>query len=335
MLAVANSAPRCDAFRDVSAWPAGARPLTLMVISSRESRMSESIRLSTLSVSSKDLRVLKSLLGLSDEQSDRRWDIAPDSDSGDVLLVDVDSPDGAAIWPEISQHNRPAVALTKRRDFVARRLLRKPIRSQQLLRLLSELSENAQVSEQEDDWPVLPFDESSAPLPLAEHLRRHHWDQPIRMGGNYVPELVIDPGAGVWYSGASDRELARLLQRRFTEDDAQPVTSHELITHTEGLEQQSLANLKWRAGLAMSSGALHPDLAGDVRFMLPQVPLQALSDTAYSRQARVLIRAPVGIHELAEASKADRSDVAEFLNACHACGFLLLDSSARARTATA
>ncbi|MGM0658173.1 MAG: hypothetical protein ACQET0_06315 [Pseudomonadota bacterium] len=274
---------------------------------------------------------MKSLLGLSGAGSNRRWDIEPDSDSGDALLVDVDSPEGAAIWPEISQHSRPAVALTKRRDFVARRLLRKPIRSQQLLRLLSELSENTQGAGQEDEWPVLAFGEDSAALPLAEHLRRHHWDQPVMIGGDYVPELVIDPGAGVWYSGASDRELARLLRRHFSSDEAQPVTSHALVAHTEGLEQQSLAKLKWRAGLALSSGALHPDLAGDVRFMLPQVPLQALSDTAYSRQARVLIRAPVGIHELAEASKADRSDVAEFLNACHACGFLLLDSSAGAK----
>jgi len=99
------------------------------------------------------------------------------------------------------------------------------------------------------------------------------------------------------------------------------------MQHTEGLEQQNLANLKWRAGLALSSGALHPDLAGEIRFMLPQVPLQALSDTAYSRQARILIRKPVDADELAESATADRSDVAEFLNACYTCGFLLLDSS--------
>jgi len=270
--------------------------------------------------------VLKSLLGLSSGgDPDRRWEIEAERDDGDAVLVDVDSPDGAAIWPEISQQNRPAVALTKRRDFAARLMLRKPIRSQQLLRLLRDLADDSGATGQSDQWPVLAFGDDGATLPLAEHLRRHTWDQPVMIGGDYLPELVIDPGAGVWYSGASDRELARLLRRQFARQDAQPLASHELVTHTEGLEQQNLANLKWRAGLALSSGALHPDLAGEVRFMLPQVPLQALADTAYSRQARVLIRAPVGIGELAEASKAERNDVAEFLNACHTCGFLLLD----------
>ena len=291
--------------------------------------MTEAFRLSTLSVSSKDLRVLKSLLGLSSGQSDQRWEIDPERDDGDAVLVDVDNPDGAAIWPEISQQNRPAVALTKRRDFAARRMLRKPIRSQQLLSLLRELLQETQSVVEEDEWPVLAFGQDAAALPLGEHLRRHTWDQPVLIGGDYLPELIIDPGAGVWYSGASDRELARLLRRQFAADDARPLTSHELVEHTQGLEQQNLANLKWRAGLALSSGALHPDLAGEVRFMLPQVPLQALSDTAYSRQARVLIREPLGVQELVPAAKADRSDVAEFLNACYTCGFLLKDSSSR------
>jgi hypothetical protein len=31
--------------------------------------------------------------------------------------------------------------------------------------------------------------------------------------------------------------------------------------------------------------------------------------------------------ELAEKSRADRTDVACFLNACHACGFLLIDAA--------
>lgn len=289
--------------------------------------MSESFRLSTVGVSSKDLRVLKSLLGLSGSQSEQRWEIEPERDDGDAVLVDVDNPDGAETWPDISQQQRPAVALTRRRDFPARRMLRKPIRSQQLLTLLASLLEDAQSSGEEDEWPVLAIGGDSTTLPLAEHLRRHTWDQPVMIAGDYLPELVIDPGAGVWYSSASDRELARLLRRQFDPEDAQPLASHELVAHTDGLEQHNLANLKWRAGLALSSGALHPDLAGGIRFMLPQVPLQALSDTAYSRQARLLIREPLGVWQLAEGASAGRSDVAEFLNACYTCGFLLLDRS--------
>src|SRR6056297_3676554 len=276
--------------------------------------MSVSLRLSTLNVSSKDLKVMRSLLGLSGGKSDQNWEIDVDGDDGDAVLVDVDNPDGASVWPDVSQQQRPAVALTRRRDFPARLVLHKPIRSQQLMRLLTDLSSAPTVPNLEREWPILAFGDDDGELPLAEHLRRHNWDQPVMIGGDYLPELVIDPGSGVWYSSASDRELARLLRRNFARGEARSLASQELEEHTEELEQQNLANLKWRAGLALSSGALHPDLAGDMRFMLPQVPLQALSDTAYSRQARILIREPVGVDELAESAKADRSDVAEFLN---------------------
>ena len=289
--------------------------------------MPVSLRLNTLNVSSKDLKVLRSLLGLSGGKSDHSWEIDVDRDDGDAVLVDVDNPDGAAVWPEVSQQSRPAAALTRRRDFAARLVLNKPIRSQQLLRLLAEFSTASDDPQIEERWPVLAFGDDEAELPLAEHLRRHNWEQPVMIGGDYLPELVIDPGSGVWYSSASDRELARLLRRNFSRSEARSLASRELVEHTEGLEQQNLANLKWRAGLALSSGALHPDLAGSIRFMLPQVPLQALSDTAYSRQARVLIRKPVDADELVESAKSDRNDVAEFLNACYTCGFLLLDSS--------
>lgn len=288
--------------------------------------MAPTHRLSAFHLSSKDLKVLRSLLGLSGDQAGGTWVVDEDSDDGDAVLVDVDNPEGAALWPELSQQSRPIVALTKRRDFPARRRMHKPIRSQQLIRVLSELSESEPESEGAAEWPVLAFGGDDDDLPLAEHLRRHNWDQPVMIGGDYLPELVIDPGSGVWYSSASDRELSRLLRRHFARDEARALDSRGLVEHSSGLEQQSLANLKWRAGLALSSGALHPDLAGDVRFMLPQVPLQALSDTAYSRQARILIKKPTTADELVSASGADKADVAEFLNACHACGFLLLDA---------
>lgn len=295
--------------------------------------MADLLRFQVLHVSSKDIRVLRSLVGLAGTKTNLRCTVSED-DEGDALLIDVDSPDGAALWPEVSQQALPAVALTKRRDFPARFILHKPIRSQHLIRLLSELANAADEVPDPDQWPVMVFGEGEAELPLGEHLRRHTWDQPVMLGGDYLSELIIDSGAGAWFSSASDRELARLLRRSFSAGEAQPLSSAALVEHTNGLEQQSLTNLKWRAGLALSSGALHPDLAGEVRLMLPQVPLQALSDTAYSRQARTLIRKPMTARELLEAASAERNDVAEFLNACHACGFLLLDSSSGSKVAS-
>lgn len=288
--------------------------------------MNATHRLATLHVSPKDLKVLHSLLNLTGSRSRSEWVIGSDRDEdGDAVLIDVDDPQGAAAWPELEDRPRPAVALSRDRGFPARHLLHKPIRSQQLQQLLGDLAASGDMPDGAAGWPALVFEQGDDPaLPLAEHLRRRSWDQPVLLTEGNDAWLVIDSGAGVWYSNASDREFDELFRRRLRRDEVRPLSSTELIDHTNGLEQQRLANLKWRAGLALSGRALHPDLVGDVRFMLPQVPLQALSDTAYSRQARALLERPKDAAELAESSRADVHDVAAFLNACHVCGFLVL-----------
>src|SRR6056297_1424144 len=125
--------------------------------------MPVSLRLSTLSVSSKDLKVLRSLLGLSGGKSEQSWEVDFDRDDGDAVLVDVDNPD-------VGHELRPAAALTRRRDFAARFVLHKPIRSQQLLKLLSDLSSASSDPQLEDKWPILAFGDDTGDLPLAEHL---------------------------------------------------------------------------------------------------------------------------------------------------------------------
>ncbi|MDX1626001.1 MAG: hypothetical protein R3323_05765 [Wenzhouxiangellaceae bacterium] len=291
--------------------------------------MADSFLLRVAHVSDKDLKVLRSLLGLASSKIQQDWEIATDGQDGDAVLVDVDDEEGAAHWSDLDEEGPPAVAYSRDREFPARLLLHKPIRSQQLIGLLGRLSVATDGKPEEGEWTHLEFGGDDAPLPLAEHLRRRNWDQPVLIGGGDLPELVVDSGAGVWYSSASDRELAILLRRNFPRSDARPLSSSELVEHTNGLEQQTLSNLKWRAGLALSSRSLHPDLADGVRLMMPQVPLQALSDTAYSRQARTLMKQPMTVEELVDAGGADRRDVIEFLNACHTCGFLLIDPGSR------
>ncbi|GAB4178355.1 MAG: hypothetical protein Kow0020_14380 [Wenzhouxiangellaceae bacterium] len=291
--------------------------------------MTEPRRLATRFVSEKDLTVLRSLLKLVAAQSDS-WTLTEATDpDADALLVDVDDEDGAALWPELGLDPPIPIALTRKRSFVAPLILKKPIRINFLVEVLEKAIEFSEQPPLESGWPVLMLDDADGELPLAEHLRRGSWNFPVIIGGEFLPELVIDPGSGSWYSGATDRELAQILRRKLRADEARRLSAAEMVEHVRGLDRHNLSHLKWRAGLALTEGALHPDLAGEVRFMLPQVPLQALSDTAYSRQARLLIREPLSARELLERSNADPRDVAAFLNACHCCGLLLLDRGAK------
>lgn len=284
--------------------------------------MSDSLRLGLMHVNSKDQMVLNSLLELIGSRGGQSWSLAAGHEA-DAVVVDVDSAEGGQIWPELDHGDTPRIALTRRRDFSANLVLTKPIRSQPLVRVLEDALDAMENPIDTEDWPVIEFEPRDG-LPLAECLRRRIWGGPVLLGGGDLAELCIDPGAGAWYFGASDRELVMLIRRSYMAQDGHLLSSSELPEHTHGLEPRKLSDLKWRTGVALSSRALHPELAGPVEFMLPQIPFQALSDTAFSRQARILTRQRLGVDALVEASQADLGDVVAFLNACHVCGYLVL-----------
>lgn len=286
--------------------------------------MAETLILSALQVSDKDLKVLRSLLNLTAARAKARWEVST-APGGEVTLVDVDTDDGAGLYANLTQNgNSKAVALTRQRGSSAPFVLHKPLRVAQLIRVLNELSVDTWSESGRRKWHPVIMVLDEAELPLAEHLRRHNWTRPVVLGGDSGQELFIDPGSGAWYSNASTQALATLLEHRLPAASARPLSSGELVARTEGLVRQNLAVLKWRAGLAQARGALHPDLASQASFMLPNVPPPALADTAYLRLARIMISRPVTFVELLDESGAEPEDAVEFLNACHACGFLLV-----------
>lgn len=286
--------------------------------------MHETLTLSALQLTDKDLKVLRSLLKLTSARGTSNWIIST-APGGDASLVDVDDPRGEDLYAKLTNDaGEHAVALSKRRKFNGRFVLHKPLRARQLIKVLNTLSADAAAQSGRYDWHpgIMQFDGNA--LPMAEHLRRNSWSRPVVLTGEKGQQMVIDPGSGAWYSDAPGHQLAALLETRFPAESARPLSSGELVMLTRGLTRQNLSGLKWRAGLAESSGLLHPDLAGQASYMLPKVPPPAAADTAYSRLARILIREPVTFTDLLAESGAETEDAVEFLNACYACGFLLV-----------
>lgn len=287
--------------------------------------MSGSRRIGVGLIADKDVTVLGSLLQLLGPELDVNWSLTRDHDQADLVLIDVDFPSGAGVWDQFDRHQGLAAALTRRRDFQARLALYKPIRAKPLQRLLNRAVELDESPDLLAGIDTLQFDETGGILPLAEHLRRQVWMRPVSLSDDAQHELIIDAGAGVWYGRLSEVALAHLLQIRLHESEAVVLTTSELTDRVCDLQPQSLAALKWRAGLALGDGLLHPDLAGPARFMLTHVPHQALADTAWSRLARQLIEGPATLEALFFTTGVDAFDLAAFLNACHVCGLLILD----------
>ncbi len=308
--------------------------------------MTETRTLSTLEVGQKDLMVMRSLLNLTGSRSGEvTWELIA-APGGDVTLVDVDSDAGLEQWKELQSADPRIVALTRKKDFPARFVLHKPVRSREFIQLLNEVAV-AEASEEETvepaqavadapgawqgNWETMVVERPDQQYTLAEHLRRQSWRSPVVLTRPGWPLILIDPGSGAWFFDGSISELSPpMFAEVMPAAVAVPISSAQLVERCQGLKQRPLSELKWFAGLAQSRGQLHPDLAGNLEFMLTQVPSHASTNQAYQSLARILLRGPRSLDEVHAESEMAPETIVAFLNACYTSGYLLLNRSASA-----
>jgi hypothetical protein len=306
--------------------------------------MPETPTLSVLETGQKELTVMRSLLKLAGVSGKGgNWQVI-DQAGGDVTIVDVDSDAGEARWLDLREAGHAPVALTRRREFAGTHVLHKPVRSREFLDLLERLTSNEADIEPAEvhagvprgadgapQWQGLELPEDPDRATLAEHLRRQTWSGPVVLEASGWPRLIIDPGSGSWYYDGSISDMTpRMFSQALSASAGRPVSSSDLVEAVEGVVRRPLSELKWFAGLAQARGRLHPDLLGDVRFMLTQAPGEAMKHERFAYLARILIRAPVGVDDLHARSGEAPENIAAFLNACYTTGRLLVSRSAQA-----
>ena len=300
--------------------------------------MPESPILSVLEAGQKERTVMRSLLNLAGVRNGGdTWQVQ-ENPGGDVTIVDVDSEAGEALWSEMREQGFQPIALTRRREFAARHVLHKPLRSREFLNLLESVSSEDVPAPGEGPEPAaqaewLSLEQSKDPdlATLAEHLRCQTWNSPVVIDYRDWPRLIIDPGSGSWfYDGSITDMKPQTFARPLPASAAKAVSSADLVAEVGQLVRRPLSELKWFAGLAQARGRLHPDLLGDVQFMLTQAPGEAMKHERYAQLARILIRAPLGIDELHSQSGETPENISAFLNACYTTGRLLVNRSAQA-----
>jgi hypothetical protein len=324
--------------------------------------MTDHLTLSALNVGPKDLMVMRSLLNLAGgRDSGQIWDIS-EQPGGDVTLVDIDTTDGEEVWKELTQQGQLAIAFSRRKDFQARFPLGKPLRSRDFLKLLTDLASGDFEFEAEDlqaanlqetlsalnpnpdrsvsgsvesIWKPLAMGDKAGFFTLAEHLRRQTWSKPVVITHGSWPLLLIDPGSGAWFFDGSITDMEPpMFAEPMPASAGVAVSSADLVERVHGHRQRPLSELKWFAGLAQSRGRLHPDLIGEVEFMLTQVPAQAMKNEALHQLAQILIRGPISVEGLREESGQLPENVMAFLNACYTSGKLLVNRTASVRIAS-
>jgi hypothetical protein len=304
--------------------------------------MTNQLTLSAIGVGPKDLMVMRSLLNLAGgRDGNQSWSVS-ETFGGDVALVDIDNGESEDVWKDLTQRGERVIALTRRKDFPARFKLHKPLRSREFLKLLTALAagelddrrdpsaESGSPAESESIWQAIDVGEQHGHLTLAEHLRRQTWTKPVVITHPGWPLLLIDPGSGAWFFDGSIADLAPpMFAEPMPSAAGVPVSSSELVDRVHGHRQRPLSELKWFAGLAQSRGRLHPDLLGDVQFMLTQVPGEAMKNEHLHRLAQILIRGPITLDDLRDQSGQPPENVMAFLNACYTSGKLLVNRAAK------
>lgn len=307
--------------------------------------MSQTLSVSALHVSAKDLMVMRSLLNLVNGRGDGySWQLLEQL-GGDLTIIDVDSSAGRQAWDGLVQHTGTLIAMSADRQFEASSLLLKPLRARDFLSALRRLAGDEAVPGGPTElMPPRPVSAEAAGgsspadaaepaastvepgLTLADHLRLQTWAGPIALTWTGWPLLLIDPGSGAWFFDGSIGDLEPVqFSRPLPERAGVALSSTELVERIAGHRQRALSELKWYAGLAQMPGRLHPDLRGECQFMLAQVPAEAMKNELLRELAQVVLRGPIGLNELIGESGQPDANVVAFLNACYGSGKLLIN----------
>lgn len=290
------------------------------------------------------------------------WALAPENDAG-VLLIDFDSMYGQMTWLRAQGGPRPIVALTAGTRADATMVLKRPV-SEKALRdllrkLVNQVPAEAVADTSTESQHAVPSAETAAgvaphrieamlveetpeaiveavieapPPPvqrtLLDFLRPGVLSGPASLR-DAQPSLVVDVAAGQYLGGSALKPLAPLCARALDDDDWRMLSASEyaeLRAHSG--EAQPLTRLLWLSGLHGFDGQLCPDLADALRFKLGKWPQ---SEREYPRQIRIataLMKRLGSVEEMAAASGASASEVADYINAFHALGVIEVERPA-------
>ncbi|MEN1729159.1 MAG: hypothetical protein AAGJ52_12035 [Pseudomonadota bacterium] len=290
---------------------------------------------------------MRSLLNLAGgREGSESWSITEEA-GGDITLIDVDHEEGENVWKDLTHRGLVSIAMSRNKDFPATYLLGKPLRSRDFLKLLKAAAsgemptdtlsgqtltgeEEAESSANDSIWRTIDVGEQEGHFTLAEHLRRQSWKKPVVITYPGWPLLMIDPGSGAWFYDGSISDLAPpMFTQPMPTSAGVPISNADLVDRVQGHRQRPLSELKWFAGLAQARGRLHPDLLGEVQFMLTQVPAEAMRNEQLHGLAKLLIRGPVTLDDLAERSDQPPENIMAFLNASYTSGKLLVNRTAQ------
>lgn len=290
-----------------------------------------------------------------------------DIGSADLLIIDADSIYGHMDWLKAASSGRLVAACTKSADGYDSELwLRNPVAAVDLVNLLNRIStqlgdkaetysapavesvEGPQAVRAKIKAPVPPTQSepvarpaapiaaampSAAPaaprqLYLADLLEV---DSPLkgllRVAADGLPTLLLDPAQRIWYCASTLKALTDWCTRALSPADVKSVDNPEFVAEAATMAGHPYLRLKWLSHLIRGDGYLDPALDVNARYKLSRWPQSEREFPRHFRIATVMLKQAATLDEVAEHSGATIADVANFVNAYHAIGYIDREST--------
>lgn len=142
---------------------------------------------------------------------------------------------------------------------------------------------------------------------------------PVRLSGEGLPEVVLDPKLHRFYTRAQLHELAPYAEAGPDVVTSAALAGSELQRARESRIPRSFDELRWLFALNASKGRLDPRLDPGGSYCIRQALVAAPDLRAHGRIA-ALMTTPMPLHEVARASGARMEEVFDIVNAYHAIG---------------
>ena len=172
----------------------------------------------------------------------------------------------------------------------------------------------------------------AAPRPM--HLLDLLGDEPplagrLRLEAEGLPTLFIDTRERNWYSTSGLKALAPWCNRPLAATEVHVVGESEFKTATAALSAHPHARLVWLVHLTRGEGQLASGLDPNGRYKLARWPQSERDFPKHFRIATMMLKEAATLDEIADLSGGSIADIANFINAYNALGYI--ESAEQAR----